>query len=88
MRFRHDQIAPSGKRQYWIALGRVDIELLLGEATNALAHTPDVAALHEVRGRRRGIKRGLSDALAVAKANGDEGDRLPWVERKPQRGSN
>lgn len=83
MRFKTIEISPAGKKQYLVALGRVDIELLLGEAINAERHLPRTDSLKPIRHRLKGIVAGLQEALEIAKADGDEGDRLPWVERKP-----
>ena len=84
MRFIRKEISPAGKYQYLLALGRVELELLLGEAINAKKHTPAVEGMKPVRNRLSRIVSGLQKALDVAKADGDEGDRLPWDERKPQ----
>lgn len=83
MRFKYDEISPAGKRQYFLALGRVELDLLAGEAENALRYMPNVPELQEIRQRLHGIVKGLKQAQKVAHDYGDEGDRLPWKERKP-----
>lgn len=86
MRYKVSEFAPSGKRQYWIALGIKDLELLLEEARNAAAHTP--LSDKDTRRRLRGIAQGLGEALAAAEEFGDTGHRrkvnVPAEPEKPK----
>lgn len=82
MRFIRKELSPANKRQYLLALGRRDIELLLGEARQAYRYMPSTAPLREDRQRLNGIIKGLSEALKVAEADGDDYDRAPVAERQ------
>lgn len=81
MRFKRVELSPANKRQYLIALGRVDIELLLGEAINAKKHTPDTADFAETHSRLASIVKGLKQALVAAQADNDEGYYVHSADR-------
>jgi len=82
MRFIRRELSPANKRQYLIALGRRDIELLLGEAKQAYRYMPETASLKQDRQRLTGIIRGLTDALRQATADGDDYERVPIKDRQ------
>lgn len=81
MRFRKVEISPAGKKQYFIALGAKDIEILLGLAKAGIAHTPRTDEGKPLVSRMRSILKGLSEADSIAKADGDDGSRVPVNER-------
>jgi hypothetical protein len=82
MRFIRKELSPANKRQYLLALGRKDIELLLGEAKQAYRYMPSTAPLREDRQRLNGIIKGLAEALKQAEADGDDYDRVPVAQRQ------
>jgi hypothetical protein len=73
MRYKVTDYSPANKREYWIALGLRDLELLLEEAKNAARHTP--LSDKETRHRLKGIVKGLATALEEAQKLGDDGTR-------------
>ncbi len=81
MRFKRVELSPANKRQYLIALGVRDIELMLGEALNAAQHTPPTKENKHDRRRLNAIVKGLRDALKVAESDRDNGTRIPVDER-------
>ena len=83
MKFIRKALSPANKRQYLLALGRKDIELLLGEAINAARYTPTTMAAKDDKRRLRSIAAALGEALEVAKEDGDDYARVP-VERRQE----
>lgn len=82
MRFIRRELSPANKRQYLIALGRRDIELLLGEARQAHRYMPSTASLRKDRQRLNGIIKGLTEALKQAEEDGDDYNRVPVEDRQ------
>lgn len=84
MRFIRTALSPASKRQYLLALGKKDIELLLGEARNAYRYYPVISNKNEKNAKQRlkGIVSGLEDALRQAQSDGDEGERVPLELRQ------
>jgi hypothetical protein len=64
-----------------IGLGVRDIELLLGTSLAATRSMPVLPEFKEARQRLQKVSKGLAEALAVAKKDGDEGQRVPIEER-------
>lgn len=77
MRFKKVELSPANKRQYLIALSYPDIEVLLGETRAALAHTPQTPEGKIILSQLKQIRKGLAEALKVAKAERDDGKRVP-----------
>lgn len=84
MRYKFTEHAPSGKRQYFIALGVNDLEILKGLVDNAMAHMPRLQknskqprdkTYTDVYDRLRSMSKPLSDALDEAKKLEDDGKR-------------
>lgn len=83
MRYRYNEYAPSGKRQYLLAMGVKDIEIIMGLIQNACAHAPTLDKINnpeyaDVYTRLRSMRRALSQAHTEAEKLSDEGKR-----RKP-----
>lgn len=84
MRFRFSEFAPSNKRQYLLALGVRDIEIMLGLVSRAAESMPRLTRLSnpqydEVRVRIKSMEKALTSALAEANRLLDDGDRrAPW----------
>lgn len=81
MRLKSDSISPAGNREYWIAVGRKDIELMLGLAISAKHYIPHTEDTRDTRQRLRSMITALTDAKKVAEKYGDEGYRLPFADR-------
>ena len=81
MRYSNSSYSSSNKRQYWIALGKRDLELLLEEALNASRYAA-TAMSDEDRHRLKGIVAGLQDALRDAEKLGDDGGRRGLLKQK------
>lgn len=81
MRFIRKELSPANKPQYLLALGRKDIELLIGEAVNAARYTPSTQEQKDNKRRLRSIAAALGEALDVAKADNDEGARVAPEDR-------
>jgi hypothetical protein len=81
MRYKFTEIAPSNKRQYVFAVGKKDIEILMGLVANACAHkpmlprTPENEGYLEVYNRIRSMRRDFNKAYEEAKKLGDDGNR-------------
>lgn len=88
MRFIRTELSPTNKKQYLLALGLKDIELLHQEALSAHRFMPNTPDLHEAKQRLSKIAKGLSEALTIARQDGDEGEDLPKKERQEYRNAN
>lgn len=84
MRYRYEEYSPQNKKQYVIAVGVHELRALLGAVQVAIAYAPTITS--EERDRLtalRSSRRGLVEAVKLAEANQDDGQR-----RKPYQGSN
>ena len=85
MRYRFSEFAPSNHRQYVLAVGVKDIEILLGLVDNACNGMPRLAKdvnseYNDIYMRIRNMRKTLQVALAEADRLDDHGER-----RKPFR---
>lgn len=85
MRYKLTDYAPSNKRQYSFAVGKKDIEILMGLVSNACLHrpalpkTPENAQYWDIYNRLRSMNQAFRKALTEAEALGDDGERRkPW----------
>lgn len=80
MRYKFNEIAPSGKRQYFIALGYKDLEILHGLTVNACRNMPSLnknsnAEYAEIYNRLRSMRRAMAHAITEAEILGDDNKR-------------
>lgn len=90
MRYKFNEFAPSGKRQYAVLLGVKDISIMHGLAKNALASFPSFdrsthPELVDVQSRLRSMCRALAQAEKEANTLGDEGRRKRPDSQERQR---
>lgn len=81
MRFKRVELSSHNKRQYLLALGVRDLELLMGISKAASESMPILPEYKTDRRRLRKITKGLAEAIEVAKADNDEGMSVPVEER-------
>ena len=74
MRYRFNEFAPSGKRQYSFLVGKKDIEILYYLAIGATG-LPNISELRSTRRRIKSLVKGFAKALAEAEELGDDGDK-------------
>ena len=81
MRYKLTDYAPSNKRQYTFAVGKKDIEILMGLVQNACLHAPNLPKTPEntnyldVYSRLRSMRRSFAEAHRIAEGLGDDGER-------------
>lgn len=82
MRFTRTELSPANKKQYVMAMGKKDIELLHEIALMAHRYTPNTKALHDDKRRLASIAKAFAQAKASVEWDSDEGERLPLEERQ------
>lgn len=81
MRYKLTDYAPSNKRQYTFAVGKKDIEILMGLVQNACHHAPTLPKTEEnevywdIYNRLRSMRRSFAEAYQEAEKLGDDGKR-------------
>jgi hypothetical protein len=80
MRYKFNELAPSNKRQYFLAVGVKDVEILLGLVNNACDHMPRLRKDHspeysDIYTRLRSMRRTLAEAHKIGTELGDDGER-------------
>jgi hypothetical protein len=78
MRYKFNEVAPSGKRQYSLLVGSKDIEILLGLTNKLCENMPSLdkktnADYEEIYGRIRSMNKALLKANREALKLGDNG---------------
>lgn len=81
MRFKRVELSPANKRQYLLAVGLRDIELLLGAALASNRNIPILPENKYDRRRLTSICKALGEALEVAQDDNDSGSRVPISDR-------
>lgn len=82
MRFTRTELSPANKKQYVMAMGKKDIELLHEVALLAHKYTPNTKEMHDAKRRLASIAKGFSQAMAEVQYDSDEGEKLPLEERQ------
>lgn len=82
MRFTRTELSPANKKQYVMAMGKKDIELLREVAHLAHKYMPNTKELKDDKRRLSSIAQAFSQAMEQAKNDSDEGDKLPLEERQ------
>lgn len=82
MRFIKTDLSPANKKQYLMAMGKKDIELLHEVALMAHKYTPNTKELHDAKRRLASIGKAFASAMAEVEYDSDEGDKLPIEERQ------
>lgn len=82
MRFTRTELSPANKKQYVMAMGKKDIELLKEIALMAHRYTPQTKDMHDSKRRLAAIAKAFAEAEKSVEWDSDEGDRLPLEERQ------
>ncbi len=82
MRFVRIEQSPANKKQYTMAMGKKDIELLKEMALLSHRYFPRTKALQDDRRRLASIAKAFAEAQKLVEYDTDEGDRLPLEERQ------
>lgn len=82
MRFTRTELSPANKKQYTMAMGKKDIELLHEMALLAHKYTPNTREMHDAKRRLASIAKAFASAMAEVEYDSDEGDKLPLEERQ------
>lgn len=77
MRFIRRELSPANKKQYLLALGKRDLELLLGMAVATHRNLPVVDSYKNDRHRIGSAIKTLKEAILIAAEDGDDGDVVP-----------
>lgn len=81
MKYKYHDKASSGKRQYWLAIGLKDAEIMAGLVERACNTMPALdkqsnPEYRDVYNRLRSMRRSLSQAVEAGKALDDTGKRV------------
>lgn len=82
MRFTRTELSPANKKQYVMAMGKKDIELLHEIALMAHRFMPNTKDLHDDKRRLASISKAFASAMSDVEYDSDEGDKLPIEERQ------
>lgn len=88
MRFIRRELSPANKKQYLLALGKRDLELLVGVSKLASKNMPILPDNKDDRQRLRSMTKSLSEALEMCIKDGDDGNTVPLSERDEFRKEN
>ena len=82
MRYKYNELSPSGHRQYFLAFNVRELELLWGIADKFRRRMPSEGKpAQEVKSLVASTCVGLRQALDAAKELGDTGDRASWPRK-------
>lgn len=82
MRFIRTELSPANKKQYLMAMGLKDIELLYETALLAHKYMPNTKELKDSKRRLSKISRAFGLAIEEAKQDGDDGERVAVADRQ------
>jgi hypothetical protein len=87
MRYKYTEFAPSNKRQYFIAVGLAELQILQGVTEKALRHFPHVKGdplMLQQEQHLQNINKGLIEAVKEAQRLVDDGQRRGLIPNKEQ----
>jgi len=81
MKYKYHDKASSGKRQYWLAIGLKDAEIMHGLVVNACNNMPALdkktnPEYMDLYNRMRSMRRSLHQAVEAGKSLNDSGKRI------------